>query len=143
MNTIISYIQTVAEEENTTYLAHIPQAIIEALKQRENIPDPPYVRWEHYSRDKFYYLVTLGAPKGRMINPLLQNNTTKLPKTIIDSINSETTPLKANAILWNVVTWKRKPIAQARILFGYGEKLQNLLVFAYLRIPREIKLLIL
>jgi|GEM_PF-2229399 len=143
MNIILSYIQKVPEErtqeENITYLVHIPQTIIEALKQRENIPEPPYVRWMHYSHDKFYYLVTLGATKGRMKNPLLQGHVTELPKEIVDLINSEITPLEANAILWDVVTWKGKQVARARILFGYGEKLQNLLVFAYIRFPREIK----
>ena len=143
MNTILSYIQKVPEErtreEKITYLVHIPPTIIKALKQRGNIPDPPYVRWMHYSHDKFYYIVTLGSAKGSMKNPLLKGNVTELPKEIVDSIRSETTPLEANAILWDVVTWKEKPVARARILFGYGEKLQNLLVFAYIRFPREIK----
>jgi hypothetical protein len=70
----------------------------------------------HYSHDKFYYIVTLGSAKGSMKNPLLKGNVTELPKEIVDSIRSETTPLEANAILWDVVTWKEKPVARKNIV---------------------------
>jgi hypothetical protein len=142
MNPILSDIQTVVENKKTTYLAHIPQEVIDVLKERGNIPNPPYIRWEHYSTDKFYYLVTFGTEKSSMKNPLLPGNITELPERIAHSLETQSYrsfPLKPNKIAWDIVTWKGKPIARARILFGYGENAHGRLVFGYFILSDFIK----
>ena len=142
MNTILSDIQKVVENKKITYLAHIPQEVIDALKQRGNIPNPPYIRWEHYSTDKFYYLVTFGTEKSSMKNPLLPGNITELPQRIAHSLETQSYhsfPLEPNKIVWNIVTWKGKPIARARILFGYGKNAYGNLVAKYFIISDLIK----
>ena len=142
MTTILSDIQTVVEKKERKYLAHIPQEVIDALKSHENIPNPPYIRWEHYSTDKFYYLVTFSTEKSSMKNPLLPGNITELPERIARSLETQyyhSYPLEPNKIAWDIVTWKGKPIARARILFGYGANAHGSLVFRYFILSDFIK----
>jgi len=127
MNTI-SNIQKVFADEYTFYFTRLPDTVIEALKNRKRLPKKLYVHWMIFSKNDLYYRVTLGTARDKNKNPLEQNTTT-LPDEIAEYVQWEEnhSHLEATAILWKITKWNGQTIALAKILFGYGNKIEETL----------------
>jgi len=127
MNTI-TYIQKMYADEDEIYFTILPNTVIEALKQRKRLPKNLYVHWMIFSKNDYYYRVTLGTARDKNKNPL-EKNTTVLPTEITEYIQlqEKNTHLEATAILWKITKWNGQTVALAKILFGYGNKIEETL----------------
>ena len=125
----ITYIQKILADEDTFYLASLPNTVVEALKQRKRLPKKLYVHWMIFSKNDYYYRVTLGTARDKNKNPLNENNITELPTEITEYIQlqEKDTHLEATAILWKITKWNGQTVALAKILFGYGNKIEETL----------------
>jgi len=125
MNKII-YLKKVFADENPRYLTSLPNNVIEALKQRKRLPEKLYVHWMLFSKNENYYRVTLGDARAKNKSPLTEN-TTELPTEIEEHIQlqEKNTHLEATAILWKITKWNGQTVALAKILFGYGKKIEE------------------
>jgi len=125
----ITYVDKILADEDTFYLTSLPNTVIEALKQRKRLPKKLYVHWMIFSKNDFYYLVTLGTSGGKNRGLLQEDNTTELPHEIEEYIQweEEHSHLEATAILWKITKWNGRTVALAKILFGYGNKIEETL----------------
>jgi len=123
----ISYIQKVLADEDTFYFTSLPNTVIEALKQRERLPKKLYVHWMLFSKNKYYYRVTLGDARAKNKSTLNENNETELPTEIVKYIQLQENNihLEATAILWKITKWNGQTVAPAKILFGYGNTIEE------------------
>jgi len=128
MNTI-TFIQKILADEDTFYLTSLPNTVIETLKQRKRLPKKLYVHWRFFTKNSLYYAVTLGTARDKNKNPLNEDNTTELPTEIVEYIQLEEkhSQLEATAILWKITKWNGQTVALAKILFGYGKKIEETL----------------
>jgi len=129
MNTI-TYVQKVIADEETFYFTSLPNNVIEALKQRKRLPKKLYVHWMFFSKNDYYYRVTLGTAREKNRKPLQEdNNITELPTEIVEYIQlqEKDTHLEATAILWKITKWNGQTVALAKILFGYGNIIEETL----------------
>jgi len=126
MNTI-SFNKTVVANGETLYVISIPNTVIEALKQRKRLPKKLYVHWMLVSDNLFLYRVALGTSRDKYKNPLNEDNTTEIPFPFSTYIKMEEykSHLEANATLWKITKWNGQTIALAKILFGYGTKIEE------------------
>lgn len=126
----ITLIHKILADEDTFYITSLPNTVIEALKQRNRLPKKLYVHWRFFTKNKFYYAVTLGTARDKNKTPLNEDNTTELPTEIEMSIQLEEEKhpnLEATAILWKITKWNGQTVALAKILFGYGNKIEETL----------------
>ena len=115
-------------DEDEIYFTILPNTVIEALKQRKRLPKNLYVHWMIFSKNDYYYRVTLGTARDKNKNPL-EKNTTVLPTEITEYIQlqEKNTHLEATAILWKITKWNGQTVALAKILFAYGNKIEETL----------------
>jgi len=125
----ITLIQKILADENTFYIARLPNTIIEILKNRKRLPKKLYVHWRFFTKNSLYYAVTLGTARDNHKNPLNEDNTTELPPEIVEYIQLEEkhSQLEATAILWKITIWNGQTVALAKILLGYGKKIEETL----------------
>jgi len=141
----ITLIQKILADEDTFYLASIPNTVIEALKKRKRLPKKLYVHWRFFTKNSLYYAVTLGTSRDKNKNPLNENNITEIPPEIAEYIQWEEkhSHLEATTILWKITKWNGQTVALAKILFGYGhiiaETLQSYENVDTITITPEIK----
>jgi antitoxin component of MazEF toxin-antitoxin module len=105
------------------YLIRLPNTVVEALKNRKRLPKKLYVHWRFFTKNKFYYAVTLGPARGKKEEQLDKENASELPAEIVEDVRreEERTRLEATAILWKITKWNGQTVALAKILFGYGQ----------------------
>ena len=130
MNTKIVSIKKVITDGKPLYFTSLPNNVIEALKQRKRLPKKLYVHWVLFSKNKYYYRVTLGDTRAKNKSPLTEN-TIELPTKIEELIQLEEKKhpnLEATAILWKITKWNGQTVALAKILFGYGNKIEEILL---------------
>jgi len=122
----ITLIHTVVEEKYD-YFISLPDTVVEALRQRKRLPKNLYVHWRFFTKNKFSYAVTLGPTRGKKEARIYENNESELPEEIEKIVRQEEerTHLEATAILWKITKWNGQTVAVAKILFGYGQKIEE------------------
>jgi len=135
----VSYIKKVLTDDEDIYLVSLPDAVVDALKQRKRLTTQPYVHWMRLQH--LYYAVTLGNTKGQNRNPLHEDNTTELPEKIVNEIKheEEIANMDATAISWRITKWYGRTVAFAKILIGHDKTFAGKIVNNELKITPELK----